>query len=284
MSMCLCCGPASRGRRGFLATAIWATAVSAAAVFGTGVAAFAQTPPASAGPADVALLDDLVAANRILYDQGVVDGFGHVSVRHQKDPNRYWLSRSMAPALVTRDDIIEYDLDSTPVDANGRTSYLERFIHGELYKARPDVIAIVHSHSPAVLPFADTAVPLKPMNHIAGFLGTGAPVFEIRETAGPASDMLIRNPALGHALAASMGNHSILLMRGHGSVAVAQSIRHVVFRAVYTEVNARVQAEAMKLGTPTFLNAEEAAAAARTNDGLVDRPWALWKQRAMGKA
>jgi HCOMODA/2-hydroxy-3-carboxy-muconic semialdehyde decarboxylase len=244
---------------------------------------WAQIVPASAGPADSAVLDDLVAANRILYDQGVVDGFGHVSVRHDKDPNRYLLSRSMAPALVTRDDIVEYDLDSNPVDAAGRTSYLERFIHGELYKVRPDVIAIVHSHSPAVLPFADTAVPLRPMNHIAGFLGTGVPVFEIRDAGGPATDMLIRNPSLGHALAAAMGAHSVMLMRGHGSVAAAQSIRHVVFRAVYTEVNARVQAEAMKLGTPMFLNAEEAAAAARTNDALVDRPWALWRQRAMGR-
>jgi ribulose-5-phosphate 4-epimerase/fuculose-1-phosphate aldolase len=274
MSICLCCGPSLLGRRGFLATA-----VSVAALPARG-----QPAAASAGPADAALLDDLVAANRILYDQGVVDGFGHVSVRHNKDPNRYMLSRSMAPALVTRDDILEYDLDSNPVDARDRTSYLERFIHGELYKVRPDVIAIVHSHSPAVIPFADTAVPLKPMNHIAGFLGTGAPVFEIRDTAGPASDMLIRNPSLGHALAATMGNHSVALMRGHGSVAVAQSIRHVVFRAIYTEVNARMQADAMKLGTPTFLNAGEAAAAAKTNDNLVERPWALWKQRAMGKS
>jgi HCOMODA/2-hydroxy-3-carboxy-muconic semialdehyde decarboxylase len=275
MSICFCCGPASLGRRGFLATATAAGVVPSVR---------AQTPPASAGPPNSALLDDLVAANRILYDQGVVDGFGHVSVRHDKDPNRYLLSRSMAPALVTRDDILEYDLDSFPIEAHGRTSYLERFIHGELYKARPDVIAIVHSHSPAVIPFADTAVPLRPMNHIAGFLGTGVPVFEIRDTAGPATDMLIRNPSLGHALAATMGSHSVVLMRGHGSVAAAQSIRHVVFRAVYTEVNARMQAEAMKLGTPTFLNKEEAAAAAKTNDDLVGRPWELWKQRAMGKA
>ncbi len=275
MATCLCCGPASLGRRGFLA----AVAMSAMEP-----SARAQTPPASAGPANAVLLDDLVAANRILFDQGVVDGFGHVSVRHDKDPNRYLLSRSMAPALVTKDDIIEYDLDSNPVDAQGRTSYLERFIHGELYKARPDIVAVVHSHSPAVIPFADTAVPLKPMNHIAGFLGTGAPVFEIRDTAGPATDMLIRNPSLGHALAATLGTHDVALMRGHGSIAAAQSIRHVVFRAVYTEVNARMQTEAMKLGTPTFLTAEEAAAAAKTNDGLVDRPWALWKQRAMGKA
>jgi ribulose-5-phosphate 4-epimerase/fuculose-1-phosphate aldolase len=273
MSSCLCCWPGVFSRRGFLAAAAVVAALPVQA----------QTLPGSAGPANAELLEDLVAANRILYDQGVVDGFGHVSVRHDKDPKRYLLSRSMAPALVTRDDILEYDLDSTAVDGRGRTSYLERFIHGELYKARPDVIAIVHSHSPAVLPFADTGVALRPMNHIAGFLGAGVPVFEIRDTAGPATDMLIRNPSLGHALAVAMGGHSVALMRGHGSVAAAQSIRHVVFRAVYTEVNARVQIEAMKLGTPTFLSAEEAAAAATTNDGLVDRPWQLWKQRAMGK-
>ncbi|WP_428536525.1 class II aldolase/adducin family protein [Rhodopila sp.] len=274
MSFCFCHGPGSLGRRGFLTAAVAA---------GVEPAARAQAPLASAGPPNAALLDDLVAANRILYDQGVVDGFGHVSVRHDKALNRYLLSRSMAPALVTRDDIMEYDLDSVPVQPRGRTSYLERFIHGELYKARPDVIAIVHSHSPAVIPFADTAVPLRPMNHIAGFLGTGVPVFEIRDTAGPATDMLIRNPSLGHALAATMGDHSVVLMRGHGSVAAAQSIRHVVFRAVYTEVNARMQAEAMKLGPITFLNAQEAAAATKTNDALVDRPWELWKQHAMAK-
>jgi ribulose-5-phosphate 4-epimerase/fuculose-1-phosphate aldolase len=288
MSTCFCCGPAPWGRRVFLASAASAAALPAAAqpISAGPVAAAlpAAAQPISAGPVAAALLDDLVAANHILYDQGVVDGFGHVSVRHDKDPNRYLLARSMAPALVVADDVLEYDLDSNPVDAKGRASYLERFIHGEIYKVRPDVIAVVHSHSPAVLPFADTAVPLRPMNHIAGFLGTGAPVFEIRDTAGPASDMLIRSAGLGHALAATLGDHSVALMRGHGSVAAAQSIRHVVFRAVYTEVNARVQAEAMKLGTPTFLNPEEAAAASKTNDGLVDRPWALWKQRAMGKS
>lgn len=279
MSMCLCCGPGPLARRGFLAAAATAAVLPVLAV----PAAWAQAQPASAGQVAPALLDDLVAANHILYDQGVVDGFGHVSVRHDKDPNRYLLSRSMAPALVTADDILEYDLDSNPVDPKARTSYLERFIHGEIYKTRPDIIAVVHSHSPSVIPFADTAVPLRPMNHIAGFLGSGVPVFEIRDTAGPATDMLIRNPSLGHALAASLGTHSVVLMRGHGSVAAAQSIRHVVFRAVYTEVNARIQADAMKLGTPTYLNAEEAAAAAKTNDAVVDRPWALWKQRATGK-
>jgi len=274
MALCLCGLTHGVGRRFLLAGAVAVVSMPARA----------ETPPAAADPADPALIDDLVAANRILYDQGVVDGFGHVSARHDKDPNRYLLSRSMAPALVTADDILEYDLDSVPVDPRGRTSYLERFIHGEIYKARADVRAVVHSHSPAVIPFADTKVALRPMNHIAGFLGDGVPVFEIRDTAGPATDMLIRSAALGHALAASLGPHPVALMRGHGSVAAAQSVRHVVFRAVYTEVNARMEAEAMKLGTPEFLNPEEAAAAMKTNDGLVDRPWALWKQRAMGKS
>src|SRR5580658_6587864 len=169
--------------------------------------------------ADPGLVDDVVTANRILYDQGVVDGFGHVSARHDKDPGRYLLSRSMAPALVTSADIMEFDLDSNPVDARGRTPYLERFIHGEIYKVRPDVMAIVHSHSPAVLPFADTDVKLMPMNHIASFLGAGPPVFEIRDVAGSGSDMLVRSNIIGAALAKTLGRDSIALMRGHGSVA-----------------------------------------------------------------
>jgi ribulose-5-phosphate 4-epimerase/fuculose-1-phosphate aldolase len=241
--------------------------------------------PVSAGAADPALIDDLVTANHILYDQGVVDGFGHVSVRHNKDPNHYLLARSMAPALVTADDIMEYDLDSVAVDPRGRSSYLERFIHGEIYKLRPDVAAVVHSHSPSVIPFADTQVALQPMNHIAGFLGGGVPVFDIRSVAGPATDMLIRNNMLGQALAAQLGPHSVVLMRGHGSVTVAQSLRHVVYRAVYTEVNARIEAQALAMGGhPVFLNDAEAAAAMKTNDALVDRPWQLWKRRVEGKS
>jgi HCOMODA/2-hydroxy-3-carboxy-muconic semialdehyde decarboxylase len=143
------------------------------------------------------------------------------------------------------------------------------------------VRAVVHSHSPAVLPFADTRIPLRPMNHIAGFLGTGVPVFDIATAGGPATDMLIRNNALGKALAAALGPHEVALMRGHGSVAAAQSLQHVVFRAVYTEVNARVEAEALAMGgKPQFLNAAEAAAAEKTNDGLVSRPWELWRRHA----
>lgn len=271
MMQCICGKAHELGRRGLLGGLIAAAAI-------------AQGPaPTSAGPVDPALIEDLVAANHILYDQGVVDGFGHVSARHDKDPNRYLMSRSMAPALVAAGDILEYDLDSTPIDQRGRAVYLERFIHGEIYKLRPDVHAIVHSHSPAVIPFADVRVPLRPMNHIAGFLGGGVPVFEIRDVAGLASNMLVSSPAIGHALALVLGPHSVALMRGHGSVAAAQSVRHVVFRAIYTEVNARLQSEALRLGEPTFLNDAEAAAAMKTNDALVDRPWELWKRRSGGK-
>jgi ribulose-5-phosphate 4-epimerase/fuculose-1-phosphate aldolase len=268
MTICACGCIPQLGRRGLLASAFAVTSFPL----------WAQTPGAPI-TADPALIADVVTANHILYDQGVVDGFGHISARHDKDPNRYLLSRSMAPALVTGDDIMEFDLDSNPIDARGRSPYLERFIHGEIYKVRPDVMAIVHSHSPAVLPFADTNVALLPMNHIAGFLGAGPPVFEIRTVTGPESDMLVRSNVIGRALAQTLGPHQVALMRGHGSVAAAQSVKHVVFRAVYTEVNAHTEIEALKIGKPTFLNEKEAAAAMKTNDGLVDRPWALWKQR-----
>jgi HCOMODA/2-hydroxy-3-carboxy-muconic semialdehyde decarboxylase len=264
--------PRGLSRRGLVASALAATAGFSRA--------FAAEP---VPPADQALIDDIVIANHILYDQGVVDGFGHISARHDKDPARYLLSRSMAPGLVTGYDIMEFDLDSNPIDARGRTPYLERFIHGEIYKVRPDVMAIVHSHSPAVLPFADSNMKLRPMNHIAGFLGSGPPVFEIRAVAGDGSDMLIRNNSLGQALATTLGSNSVALMRGHGSVAAAQSVKHVVFRAIYTEVNARTEIAALAVGKPMFLNDKEAAAAMKTNDGLVDRPWALWKQKVMPK-
>jgi ribulose-5-phosphate 4-epimerase/fuculose-1-phosphate aldolase len=229
------------------------------------------------------LIADLVAANRILSVENVVDAFGHVSARHPRDPKRFLLSRARAPECIEADDIMEFTLEGEALGARGRQPYLERFIHGAIYKVRPDVRAVVHSHSPAVIPYANTTVQLRPMNHIAGFLGGGVPVFEIRDVAGPASNMLISNPALGRALAATLGQHPVALMRGHGSVAAAQSVRHVVFRAVYTEVNARMESEALRLGDPTFLNDGEAAAAMTTNDGLVDRPWELWKRRAAGK-
>lgn len=235
----------------------------------------------SASTSDANLVDDLVAANRILFDQGVVDGFGHVSVRSSRNRERFLLARSMAPGLVTVDDIMEFDQDAQPVEPRGRTVYLERFIHSEIYKARPDVNAVVHSHSPAVIPFGVTDVPLRPVFHISGFLGAGAAVFEIRDVAGTATDLLVRDAALGASLAKTLADNPVALMRGHGSVAVGISLQQAVFRAIYTEINARLQADAMRLGSITFLTPEEAACAASTNDAILARPWDLWKRKAM---
>jgi len=227
-------------------------------------------------PAKKKTIEDLVAANHILYAQSVLDGYGHVSARHDTNADRFWLARSMAPGLVTADDIMEFDLSGEPVDGQGRPTYAERFIHSEIYRRRPDVKAIVHSHSPAVIPFGVTSVPLKPIFHMSGFLGTGVPIFEIREIAGD-TDMLVRNPGLGAALALRLGDKSAALMRGHGSVAVGISLPQAVYRAIYLEVNARLQSEAMKLGSINFLTSGEAKLAAAANDMHILRPWALWK-------
>jgi ribulose-5-phosphate 4-epimerase/fuculose-1-phosphate aldolase len=235
--------------------------------------------------ADPGLIDDLVAANRILDRQGVVDGFGHVSVRHGTDPARFLLARSMAPGLVTAADIMEFDLNGSPLDPRGRVAYVERFIHSEIYKARPEVKAVVHSHSPSIIPFGVTTVPLRPIYHMSSFLGAGVPVFEIREAAGPATDMLIRSPELGAALARVLGASTVALMRGHGNVVVGESIQQVVFRAIYTEVNAKLEAEALRLGPGqvNFLNPDEAANATLTNNRALGRAWELWKHQAFGQ-
>lgn len=230
-------------------------------------------------------IDDLVAANRILFGQGIVDAFGHVSVRHDKDPQRFLLARNKAPGTVTHDDIIEFHLDGTPVNAQGRAVYLERFIHGEIYRARPDVMAIVHSHSPTVVPFSVVKdVKFRPVCHMSGFLGQGAPIFEIREVVGEASDLLIRNNDLGVALAKSLGQSSVVLMRGHGSTTVGPSLKHAVYRAVYAEINAQLQSSAMRLGTVTYLSEQEAETACRNIETQVERPWALWKSQVMDGA
>lgn len=228
---------------------------------------------------------DLVIANHILADQNVVDGFGHVSVRSVKNPSHYFISRSRAPALVSADDIMEYDLDDNAIEPKGRSSYLERYIHSEIYKARPDVQAVVHSHSPGVIPFGVSKVPLKPISHMGGFLVKEVPVFEIREAGGNESDMLIRNKDLGAALARKLGTNPVVLLRGHGDTVVGRTLKIAIFNAVYTEGNARVQSEAMKLGGEvTYLNEVEAAKVGATNEGQVDRPWEIWKMRVMSKA
>jgi ribulose-5-phosphate 4-epimerase/fuculose-1-phosphate aldolase len=238
-----------------------------------------STPPASGGPVPDALLKDLAAASRILVAQGVVDGFGHVSVRHPTAPNRFLMSRSLAPALVTPEDILEYDLEGQPCNASGRSSFLERFIHSEIYKARSDINSVVHSHSPSVIPFGLVRLKMQAMFHNAAFLAEDVPVFDIREKFG-ATDMLVGNGAKGEALAESMGPKDVVLMRAHGSVACGASLQVAVFRAVYTEVNARVQhwTQALAQGESIAgLDPEEARLADEVNKTAGMRAWDLWR-------
>jgi HCOMODA/2-hydroxy-3-carboxy-muconic semialdehyde decarboxylase len=241
-----------------------------------------QELPPSAGTADRTLLEDLVAAYHILAEQGVLDAFGHVSVRHDRDPNRYLLSRSVAPALVNEEDFIEYDLDSNPVNARGRSQFIERFIHGQIYKVRKDVNAVVHSHSPSVVPFGVSTVPLRPVYHMAAFIGEGLPTFDIRKAAGM-TDMLVSNPDRGHALAETLASHPAVLMRGHGVVVVGASLPFAVGRSVYLELNARVQTQAIALGGRiTYLDPEEAKNVLNAGEnGGYQRAWELWKRNVM---
>ena len=226
------------------------------------------------------LLEDLALANHILVNEGVLDGFGHISVRHPTHPERFFIARSMAPALVTPEDIVEVDLNGEVHDAQGRRTYVERFIHSAIYKARPDVMSVIHSHSPAVIPFGVTGARLRPICHMSGFLGATTPVFDIRHSAGESTDLLVSSQALGEALAKVLGPSNVALMRGHGSVTVGNSIKQAVFRGVYTESNARLQAEASRLGEITFLTEAEAKATSDMNDKHLDRPWEMWKRNA----
>jgi len=261
-------------------------AVALAVLFVASSPGVSSAQPTSGGPVDPALIDDLVVANRILAGEGVLDGLGHVSIRHPSNPDRYLIARSLAPALVTAADIMEYDLDSTPIDRRGRAMFLERFIHGEAYKARPDVQAVIHSHSPTVIPFSISQVPLRPVFNGAAFLSPSTPVFEIRKAAGM-TDGLIRDGALGKALAGVLGNRAVALMRGHGNVVVGPAVQVAVYRAVYTELNARLQLQALTLGGPlTYVAPEEAeqinARAGPDGPGIV-RTWELWKRKALGR-
>jgi HCOMODA/2-hydroxy-3-carboxy-muconic semialdehyde decarboxylase len=238
----------------------------------------AGTPPT--GGRETAI-DDLVAANRILADQGVLDGYGHVSVRDPEHPDRFFLSRSLAPEMIGAADILEHDLEGNVIaQRTGANPFLERFIHAAIYRARPDVNAVVHCHAPSLIPFGVTAAPLRPLYHMSAFLVGGVPVFDIRTVAGE-TDMLVRNLELGQALAKALGSHTVALMRGHGAVIVAGDLRRAVFRSVYTELNARLQAQAMALGKVKYLDDEEARRAEATMGATVQRPWELWKRKAM---
>ena len=239
-----------------------------------------KTKPALAANPD--LLIDLVAANRILAMEGVLDAYGHVSVRSDRNPQHFYMSRSLAPQLVTVADLMEHGPNSDPV-SDERRPYLERFLHGEIYRQRPDVMAIVHSHSASVIPFGISKSKLRPVYHMASFLFSGVPVYEIRNTSRD-NDLLIRDPRLGKDLASSLGKCACVLMRGHGMTVVGDSIPEAVFRAIYTETNAKLQTLAGHLEGPLeFLSDEEGRRATATNRSTIERPWELWKQKAMEK-
>ena len=230
-----------------------------------------QTPQP---PTRQTLIDELVIANHILANEGVLDGYGHVSVRSPQNRDRYFLARAGAPALVTAADIIEYDLDSKPIVDATAAGYMERFIHGEIYRARPDVTAVIHCHCPEVIPFANTGVALKPMYHMGYFIGEGVPIFDNRTGFG-ITDMLISTPPLGKALATTLGKSSAALLRGHGAVVTATSLHLVVGKAYYLNLNARLQYQAMQLGggKATYLDPEEA----RKAEQNYERSWDAWK-------
>jgi len=233
--------------------------------------------------ASKALIDDLVAGSRILADQGVLDAYGHISVRSDKRPDHFLMSRSRAPALMTAADVMELGPDSEAI-SDKRKGFIERYIHGEIYRTRPDVMAVVHSHSPSVIPFGVTRSKLRPIYHMGSFLWSGAPVWDIR-TVRQDNDLLVRDRPLGQALAGALGRCNCVLMRGHGMTVVGASVQEAVFRAVYTEMNARLQLQATQLEGPIeFLSDEEGRRSTAANHGTLERPWELWKQKvARGK-
>ena len=227
-------------------------------------------------------LQDLVAANRILAAHGVIDAYGHVSMRSPRDPNRYYVARAIAPETVQVEDLIEYDLDSRPLDDKGRESVRERFIHGEIYKARPDVMAVVHNHSPSVIPFGATGVPMRPIYHMAAFVVEGVPVFEIRDFE-KGTDLLVKTAFLGNALAKVLGAKPAALMRGHGATVVGENLPRAVGRSLYLEISARLQMQALLLSKDvTYLDAAEVQASNPVQN--YKRAWPMWREKALAQA
>jgi HCOMODA/2-hydroxy-3-carboxy-muconic semialdehyde decarboxylase len=226
---------------------------------------------------------DLVIATRTLAEHGVIDAYGHASVRSEGNPQHYLMPRNLAPELVTEADIVELDLESKAVGAGANVSlYNERFIHGEIYKARPEVMAVVHNHSPSVVPFACTGTELRPIYHMSAFIGLGVPIWDIRD-AREGSDMLVRDPYLGEHLAKCLGGSPAVLMRGHGSTVVAENLQRAVGRTIYLEQNARMQYQAMFLAGPGGYIAymDDAEVQANVSWQNYERAWNLWKARAL---
>jgi 3-hydroxy-2-methylpyridine-4,5-dicarboxylate 4-decarboxylase len=250
--------------------------LAAAAIFA--VASRAQSP---ASDPDAARIDDLVTASHILANEGILDSFGHVSARSAKNLDRFFIPRAMAPALVTRADIVEVGLDCRPLDANAPRLNGERYIHCQIYKARPDVQSVIHSHDLAVIPFGLAGVALRPVVAQAGFLPPRTPLFEIRDAnRGDARrGVLVLDAHLGDALARTLGTNPVVLMRGHGETVVGRSVREATVRTVYTHIDAQAQAAALALGPNiTALDDDELATNAAENFDA-DRPWQNYKQR-----
>jgi ribulose-5-phosphate 4-epimerase/fuculose-1-phosphate aldolase len=224
---------------------------------------------------------DLVVANRILANEGVVDAYGHVSLRHPLHPGRYLLSRSRAPVLVEDDDIVEFDLEGNAAGGDTRPPYLERYIHGAIYEARPEIQAVVHAHAEAVLPFTVSTTPLRPVVHSASFIGPRIPVWDIQDNFGD-TNLLVMNTAQGRDLARCLGAARVALMRGHGFVAVGRSLPEAVRASVYLPVNARVLSEALRLGEVKSLSPGEieAYASMKQDDPAMYRAWEYWAVRA----
>ena len=276
-----------RTRIVFIGTLIAAAAVAGVITLRPAAQQLPPVPPMATQESNghEGLIEDLVAANRALAMQNILDAWGHVSVRDDRNPTRYIIARSLAPELVTAADMMEFDLDSNPLDRRGpdqygpRYMYDERFIHGEIYKARPDVKAIVHSHSPSVVPFSMTTVPLRPVYHMSFFLSGGVPIYEIRKYGGM-TDLLVRNNALAKGLAETLGDRPVALLRGHGAVVVAEDIPTAVGRSIFLEFNAKTQMEAMALGgTITYVDPAEAKL--RVRPGQYMKGWDIWKRKAL---
>ena len=226
------------------------------------------------------VVEELVTANRVLANEGIVDSFGHVSARHPDNPNHYLLSRARAPERIERGDIVEYTLAGEPIDKNAPAPYLERFIHGAIYEARPDVHAVVHNHSPSVIPFGVTSKKLKPFLHMCAHIGHEVPIWDSHDKFGD-TPLLVSDMAMGRDLARLLGSRPITLMRGHGATVVGRSVRHAVFVAIYLEVGAKLQMQAMALGEIKFLSAGEIdQIVRRLNDYTLNRAWENWARRA----
>ena len=228
-----------------------------------------------------ALIADLVAANRILAHEEVVDSFGHVSVRHPRDPQRYLLSRARAPEVIEAGDIMEFTLEGEPVNAAHRKPYLERFIHGAIYEARPEIQSVVHNHSHNVIPFGVTGERLRPIMHTCAKIGFEIPVWDIQTGFGD-TNLLVTNMAMGRDLAKTLGAGASALMRGHGCVVAATSLKEAVYIAVYLDVNAKLQMSAHHLSRDIkFLSRGEVGTiiGADSDVGL-ERAWEVWCRRA----